>query len=384
MKNLFICIILLIISSCSSNPKNISERGFEDLLIEKPQINYKLNSLPKDINVIYFTDSQDQNPFPEEIKGLLMNYYSFSKKKDFSLEVNLINLSTAKSCPSVPNRNSYNLIFLIKESMGKMSHENCINKFVNNESLLISNHDNKFITESFRKFSVNRNDDKYELIKFISPISNTLMVIDNEVTEDKYEIGDLLKKEYEKEIAEYKTLNSSESSQDIFSSLLLVDQSLKRKRKLSRVISKDLEHQSRTRTDIDTLFLSVNMQEASSLKPALDYIFFEDMEVFLINDWQEDIQFLEIDKDLEGVISIEIPFMLPSILPDDLKLLQNKSRNFAIGYDAFEIFLLIKGARNLNKTTYKGLTGKITFRDKVIQRKSTIFQINDGNYKYFN
>jgi outer membrane PBP1 activator LpoA protein len=210
------------------------------------------------------------------------------------------------------------------------------------------------------------------------------MVIDNEVTEDKYEIGDLLKKEYEKEIAEYKTLNSSESSQDIFSNLLLVDQSLKRKRKLSRIISKDLEHQSRARTDIDTLLLSVNTQETRGLKPALDYIFFEDMEVFLINDWQEDIQFLEIDKDLEGVISIEIPFMLPSILPDDLKLLQNKSRNFAIGYDAFEIFLLIKGARNLNKTTYKGLTGKITFRDKVIQRKSTIFQINDGNYKYFN
>ena len=108
------------------------------------------------------------------------------------------------------------------------------------------------------------------------------------------------------------------------------------------------------------------------------------MDVFLANDWEGDVQFLKTDKDLEGVISIDIPFMLPSPLPNDLKSFKNRSRNFAIGYDAFEIVLLLKGTRNSNRTTYKGLTGKITFVNNVIERKSTIFRIKNGIYEYLN
>jgi outer membrane PBP1 activator LpoA protein len=116
----------------------------------------------------------------------------------------------------------------------------------------------------------------------------------------------------------------------------------------------------------------------------LDYNYFEEMAVFLANDWEGDVEFLKIDKDLEGIISIDIPFMLPLQLPEDLKSFKNRSRNFAIGYDAFEIVLLMKGIRNLNRTTYKGLTGKITFENNNIERKSTIFRIKNGIYEYLN
>jgi hypothetical protein len=44
----------------------------------------------------------------------------------------------------------------------------------------------------------------------------------------------------------------------------------------------------------------------------------------------------------------------------------------------------MKAVRNTNKTTYKGLTGEITFKDKSIDRKSTIFKINNGIYEYLN
>ena len=178
--------------------------------------------------------------------------------------------------------------------------------------------------------------------------------------------------------------NSLNVSIIIFSNLLLLDQSLKRKRKLSRIISKDLEHRLRARQDIDSLFLSVSAQEARSLKPALDYNYNEGMNVFLANDWVGELPFLKDEKDLEGVISIDIPFMLESSLPDDLKSLKNKSRNFAIGYDAYEIVLLLKGARNLSKTTYKGLTGEISFKDNNIKRKSKIFRIRSGSFEYLN
>ena len=384
MKNLLIGIILLFLFSCSSNPKNTIERNQEELLIEKPQINYKLNSLPKDINVIYFSDSRVQTGFPEEVKGLLTNYYSFSKKNKYFPKINFINLNTVSSCSFILNRDTYTFLFILKDSIDNKPYNLCLDRFNNRNVLVISDFEDNSAQKNFRRFLVNRNEDKYELIKFMNSYSNSAMVIDNEVTRDKYEIGDFWKREFKKDIAEYKTFNDAESSQDIFSNLLLLEQSIKRKRKLSRIITKELNHKARTRKDINTLFLSVNTQEARSLKPALDYNYFEGMQVFLANDWVGDIQFLKVDKDLDGVISIDMPFMLPTPLPNELRSLQYKARNFAIGYDAFEIALLTKGAGNLSKITYKGLTGKITFNKNEIYRKSTIFKISDGIYEYLN
>jgi len=384
MKNLLIGIILLFLFSCSSNPKNTVERNQEELLIEKPQINYKLNSLPKDINVIFFSDTKFQGEFPEEVKGFLTNYYAFAKKNLYFPYIKFINLNKVTSCSMILNKESYNLIFFLKDSVNNKSYDLCLNRLVRGNTLIISDFDKKSVPDNFKTFLINRNDDKYELIRFMNSYSNYAMVIDNKITEDKYEIGEFWKEKFNKEIAEYKTFDKTESSQVIFTNLLLLDQSLKRKRKLSRIISEDLGHKSRAREDIDALFLSVNTQEARSLKPALDYNYFEGMDVFLANDWQGDIEFLKTDKDLEGVISIDIPFMLPTPLPDDLKAFKNKSRNFAIGYDAFEIALLLEGTRNLNRTTYKGLTGKITFKDKGIVRKSTIFRVKNGVYEYLN
>ena len=384
MKVLLIGIIVIFLFSCSSNPKNTIERNQEELLIEKPQIDYKLNSLPKDINVIYFFDSKIQTTFPEEVKGLLTNYYLFSKKNRYFPNIKFINLNAVSSCSIIINQDAYNLVFFLKDSVGNKPYNLCLNRLANKDTLIISDFDNQSLPTNYKIFLVNRNDDKYELLKFMNSYSNYAMIIDNEVTEDKYEIGEFWKREFNKEIAEYRTFNSTESSQEIFSNMLLSVQSLKRKRKLSRIISNDLEHKLRTRQDIDALFLSVSTQEARNLKPALDYNYFEGMDVFLANDWEESLLFLKADKDLEGIVSIDIPFMLQTPLPDDLGSLKNKSRNFAIGYDAFEVVLLIKGTRNLNRTIYKGLTGNITFENKKIQRKSTIFKIKNGDYEYLN
>jgi len=384
MKNLILGIILLFLFSCSSNPEKTIERKSEELLIEKPLINYKLNSLPKDINVIFFSNPKTQKPFPEEVKGLLKNYYSFSKRNNYFPTIKFINLNTVNSCTMILNQNAYNFLFFLKNSVNNKPYDLCLNKFISKNTLIISDFDKKSIPNNYRSFLVNRDDDKYKLIRMMNSYSNNAMIIDNEFTKDKHEIGEFWKKEFNKEISEYKTFYKVESSQSIFSNLLLLNQSLKRKRKLSRTISKDLDHKLRARQDIDALFLSVNTQEARNLKPALDYNYFEGMAVFLANDWEEDVEFLKIDKDLEGIISIDMPFMLPSQLPEDLEPLKNRSRNFAIGYDAFQIVMLLKGTRNLNTTTYKGLTGKITFEKNNIERKSTIFRIKNGIYEYLN
>ncbi len=384
MKNLLIGITLLTLFSCSSIPKNTNGTDFEGLLIQKPQINYKLNSLPKDINVIYFADPGNKNELTEEVKGLLTNYYTFSEKYSYFPKIKFFRLDQLNNCSFILNRSTFNIIFLLNDTLDNKFYETCLNRIDNQNALFVINSFNKNIFNNFRNFSVDRNQDKYRLLKFMNSSSNNVIVIDNEITKDKYEIGKYWETNFKKEVTEYRTFIKSESSEKLFSNLLLSEQSIKRKRKLSRIISQDIEQNPRTRGDIDALFLSVNTQEARSLKPALDYNYIEGMKVFLANDWKEDLLFSKTDNDLESVISIDIPFMLQTPLPEELGDLKNKTRNFAIGYDSFEIVLLLKGSRNLNKITYKGLTGNITFREKDIERKSTIFKIQNGSYKYLN
>ena len=384
MKNLLIGITLLTLFSCSSNPKNTNGTDFAGLLIQKPQINYKLNSLPKDINVIYFANPSNKNELTEEVKGLLTNYYTFSKKYSYFPKINFFRLDQLNNCSVILNRSTFNIIFLLNDTLDSKFYETCLNRIDNQNALFVINSFNKNIFNNFRNFSVDRNQDKYRLLKFMNSSSNNVIVIDNETTKDKYEIGKYWETNFKKEVTEYSTFIKSESSEKLFSNLLLSEQSIKRKRKLSRIISQDIEQNPRTRGDIDALFLSVNTQEARSLKPALDYNYIDGIKVFLANDWKEDVLFSKTDNDLESVISIDIPFMLQTPLPEELGNLKNKTRNFAIGYDSFEIVLLLKGSRNLNKITYKGLTGNITFREKDIERKSTIFKIQNGSYKYLN
>ena len=384
MKNLLIGITLLTVFGCSTNPKNTNETDLEESLIYKPEINYKLNSLPKDINVIYFANSGNKNELTEEVKGLLTNYFTFSKKYSYFPRIKFFRLDQLSNCSFILNRSTFNIIFLLKDTLDDKFYETCLNRIGSQNALFVLDSINKNLFNNYRKFRVDRNQDKYRLLKFMNSSSNNVIVIDNAVTKDKYEIGKYWETNFKKEVTEYRTFNKSESSEDLFSNLLLSEQSVQRKRRLSRIISKDLEHNPRTRGDIDALFLSVNTQEARSLKPALDYNYIEGMKVFLANDWKEDILFKKTDKDLENVISIDIPFMLQTPLPEELDDLKNKTRNFAIGYDSFEILLLLKGAKNVNKITYKGLTGNITFKEKDIERKSTIFKIQNGSYQYLN
>ena len=228
MKNFLIGIILLVIFSCSSNPKITTKTGLEELLIEKPKINYKLNSLPKAINVIYFSDPKTQNIFPDEVKGFLTNYYSFSKKNKYFPDIKFIDLNKENLCSLILNRDAFYFIFLFKNSLEIKPLDLCLGKFNSRNVLLSSNFDYQSNFNNLRKFIVSRSEDKLALIQLMNSYSNSIMVIDNEVTKDKFEIGEIWLNKFNKEVAEYKTFDKKESSQDIYAKLLLLNQSLKR------------------------------------------------------------------------------------------------------------------------------------------------------------
>ena len=53
----------------------------------------------------------------------------------------------------------------------------------------------------------------------------------------------------------------------------------------------------------------------------------------------------------------------------------NRTRAFAIGYDAYEIFLLLSSK---TKVDYFGLTGKITIKQSKINRRDILIKVDEG------
>ena len=165
------------------------------------------------------------------------------------------------------------------------------------------------------------------------------------------------------------------------SEILMSDRSDERKRKLSRRLSKSLVGEPRTREDIDSFFLSVNVEEARIIKPALDYISEKDFDVYLLNNWKKDITYGLADKDLIGTINSDLPIMMPIILPQHIPP-EKRSRRFGIGYDTFEIVLLRYGAVNTRNYLYKGLTGKIDVNRSEVRRSAYVFKITEDGIDF--
>ena len=94
---------------------------------------------------------------------------------------------------------AFNFIFFLKNSVNDKPYNLCLNRFASKDTLIISDFDKQFVPSKYKSFLVNRNDDKYELLRFMSSYGNNVIIIDNEVTEDKYEIGEFWKKEFSKD-----------------------------------------------------------------------------------------------------------------------------------------------------------------------------------------
>ena len=80
------------------------------------------------------------------------------------LKINFINLNNADVCSMYINRKAYNILFLIKDSLEDKSYESCFQRFINKETLLVSNFVYKSTPKPSIEFVVNRDEDKYQLI----------------------------------------------------------------------------------------------------------------------------------------------------------------------------------------------------------------------------
>ena len=92
MKNKIIILIILFISACSSVPK--IERGDSvNTLIQKPEFNYKIKSLPKSIK-IYFNQRDDEPELPQEVQGFIANSFTYINKISYKPKISFSNFKT--------------------------------------------------------------------------------------------------------------------------------------------------------------------------------------------------------------------------------------------------------------------------------------------------
>ena len=374
MKNICIILIILLVSACSSIPKS-NESESTNTLIQKPEFNYKIKSLPKTIRIFFF-QYDEKILLPQVIQGFFANYFFYNSRISYRPKI-ILSAITYTQCKIEENKVDFNIIFHVSNQPMDKSYRECIQKLPKAKTLFVSNNPNEMGFEN--TFIVSREEEKYRLIQHVSESSSRFVVIDSKNNMDKNSIVNLLK-DNKKEIVTSKTFNNETTSQTMFSEILLVDRSKERIRKLSRRLSKKVSATSRSREDIDTFFLSLDLKEARNLKPAIDYISEKDFDIFILNSWNTNYKYRPLEKDLIGSIHSDMPIMMPILMPGHIAQV-NKTREFAIGYDAFEIILLRYGSINSKNFIYRGLTGKIRLDQKKVNRSSYLFEITDKGIK---
>ena len=370
MKNKIIILIILFISACSSVPK-IERTESINTLIQKPEFNYKIKSLPKSIK-IYFDQRDDESELPQEVQGFIANSFTYSSKISYKPKISFSNFKT-EECINDVIKEDLIIVLNLDSSYKNIQKEQCLGFLPKSKTIYASDDEDDLGFNN--TFMISREEEKNKLIDHLSNSSERIILIDSKKTLDKEKIKKSLQA-IRKEVVENKTYSGDLSSQDMFAELLLVDRSQERKRKLSRRITETINSDSRAREDVDTFFLSVDLQEARNLKPALDYISENDYEVYVLNSWQTNSVYNSNDKDLLGSIHSDFPIMMPIEMPEIINE-EKRSREFAIGYDLYEIILLKYGGINYRNYEYKGLSGKIVLKDSKAKRSGYVFKITE-------
>ena len=123
MKNKIIIVLILLISACSSVPK-IEKSVSINTLIQKPEFNYKIKSLPKSIK-IYFNQRDDESELPQEVQGFIANSFAYSKKISYKPKISFSNYKT-EECRNGEIKEDLIIVLNFKSSYKNIQKEQCL------------------------------------------------------------------------------------------------------------------------------------------------------------------------------------------------------------------------------------------------------------------
>ncbi len=168
--------------------------------------------------------------------------------------------------------------------------------------------------------------------------------------------------------------------------LLQVDQSEARNRELKRVLGKDAAFEPHRRQDIDFIYLVASPEQARLIKPLLNFYYANDLPVYSGSQIYSGEPSPAKDRDLDGIIFCDIPWMLEQ--PDKLKRSMlaawpNANPRYfrlnALGADAYRLQARLHMLAHTSSTGLFGATGNLNIGEhNRIQRGLTWAMISDG------
>ena len=172
--------------------------------------------------------------------------------------------------------------------------------------------------------------------------------------------------------------------------LFNLDQSGIRRQKVENIISQKTQSEPYRRQDIDMIFLAATHHSARGIMPAFRFHHAGNLPVYSTSHVYAGKLNRELDRDLNGLVFCDLPWILQNSSPLAKVFTQNwpqqekLTRLFALGIDAYHLVYNLDYLKNKDYAFYDGQTGNIQLDDNNrITRKLLWAKFNKGKAVYF-
>ncbi len=172
--------------------------------------------------------------------------------------------------------------------------------------------------------------------------------------------------------------------------LFNLDQSAIRRQKVENTISQKTESEPYRRQDIDMIFLVATHHSARGIMPAFKFHHAGDLPVYSTSHVYAGKLNRELDRDLNGLVFCDLPWILQNNSPLAKVFTQNwpqqekLTRLFALGIDAYHLVYNLDYLKNKDYAFFDGQTGNIQLDDhNRITRKLLWAKFKKGKAVYF-
>lgn len=148
--------------------------------------------------------------------------------------------------------------------------------------------------------------------------------------------------------------------------LLNLDQSTIRQRKVENTIGARVQSEPYRRHDLDMIFMAATHRSARSIMPAFKFHHAGDLPVYATSHVYTGKLNRELDRDLNGLVFCDMPWVLKNNSPlaktfhQNWPQQQSLTRLFALGVDAYHLVYNLDYLQNRDYAAYDGQTGRIT------------------------
>lgn len=194
-------------------------------------------------------------------------------------------------------------------------------------------------------------------------------------------------------VLETQHFSDEKSYSNAIKELLNIDESERRAQRLQSLTNTKVEFTPRRRNDMDFIFIAATPKQARQIKPTLAFHFAGNVPVYATSHIFSGTTSPLLDRDLDGIIFCESPWMLGyrnNPLKKQIRQIwpataDRLGRLYALGIDAYRLFPRIKQLSVISNSKLDGATGSLALDDRGrVIRTLNWAQIRHGKIRKLN